>query len=104
LEEIVGGVSTDRNGNRPFNGTLPGGQYDVSTFPASGDTTSAAARYWQHIDNLIAMARGLDMQVVLDVYDTYSPWFSSDQHDGISPNSIAKLTAYGRFLGQRYAG
>lgn len=103
LKAIISGVSTDRNGNAPFNATLGGGQYDVSTFPVSGDTTTSAGRYWQHVDNLITMAEAAGLIVCLDVYDTYAPWFSSDQHNGVSPNSTAKLQAYGQFLGQRYA-
>jgi hypothetical protein len=103
LKAIISGVSTDRSGNAPFNGTLSGGQYDVSTVPAAGDTTSSAGRYWAHIDKLLDMANDLGIVVVLDVFDTYSPWFSSDQHNGVSPNSVAKLTAYGQFLGKRYA-
>jgi hypothetical protein len=108
LKAIVSGVSTDRNGNAPFNGVLAGGQYDVSTVPAVGDvSTTSAGRYWTHIDNLLNMAKNLGLVVVLDPFDTYCPWFSSDPAnfitDGHSVNSVAKLTAYGQFLGQRYA-
>lgn len=102
LKSIVSGVSTDRNGNAPFNGTLPGGQYDVSTVPAAGDTTTSAGRYWQHVDNLITMANNLGIEIALDVYDTYCPWFQTGTRDGNSPSSTAKLQAYGQFLGRRY--
>jgi len=104
LKSIISGVSTDRNGNAPFNGTLSGGQYDVSTVPVPGDTTSSAGRYWRHIDNLITMANDLDIVIALDVYDTYCPWFQTGTRDGNSPSSTAKLQAYGQFLGQRYGG
>ena len=104
LSNIVSGVATDRNGNAPFNGTLPGGQYDVSTVPAPGDNTSSAGRYWQHVDNLITMANNLNIEIALDVYDTYCPWFQTNGRDGNSPSSTAKLQAYGQFLGQRYGG
>jgi Protein of unknown function (DUF4038)/Putative collagen-binding domain of a collagenase len=89
---------TDVNGNEPFNGHLPGGDYDVSTVPAPGDTTSTAAKYWANVDAIITAASQNGIQVVFDVYDNYNPWFGG----GSSPNSTANLTAYGQFLGKRY--
>jgi hypothetical protein len=88
----------DANGNEPFNGTLSGGEYDVSTVPAANDTTSTAAKYWANVDQIIAAAAQSGIQIIFDVYDNYNPWFGVDS----SPNSTAKLTAYGQFLGQRY--
>jgi hypothetical protein len=91
----------DANGNLPFNGNLPGtNTFDVSTVPAAGDTTTTAGKYWQNIDNIIAAAAQSGIEIVFDVYDNYNPWFGGQS----SPNSIAKLTAYGQFLGRRYAG
>ena len=103
LKAIVSGVSTDVAGNAPFNGTLGGGQYDVSTYPTPGDTTSSAGKYWVGMDSLISLAQSYGFQVVFDVYDTYCGWFSTGFLDGQSPNSTANLTAFGNFLGQRYA-
>jgi hypothetical protein len=104
LSSLISGSSADQNGNVPFNGFLPGtSTYDVSTTPAPGDTTSSAGKYWQHIDNLINMASENGIQVVFNVYDTYSPWFQTNGRDGNSPSSTAQLQAYGQFLGQRYA-
>ncbi len=82
----------DANGNPPFNAFLPGTNiYDVST---------PNAAYWQNIDNIINAASQYGIEIILDVYDNYNPWFSFDS----SPNSLANLTAYGQFLGQRYVG
>jgi len=89
----------DASGNEPFDGDLPGGGYDVSTVPAPGDTTSTAGKYWANVDAIIAAAAHSGIQIIFDVYDNYNPWFG----DGASPNSLDKLTAYGQFLGQRYA-
>ncbi|MGH7284439.1 MAG: DUF4038 domain-containing protein [Polyangiaceae bacterium] len=90
----------DANGNAPFNGTLSaGGDFDVSTIPAAGDTTSAAGKYWANVDQIITAASQNGIQIIFDVYDNYNPWFGA----GDSPNSTDKLTAYGEFLGQRYA-
>lgn len=89
----------DVNGNEPFNGKLNGGEYDVSTVPAANDTTSTAAKYWANVDAIITAASQNGIEIVFDVYDNYNPWFGG----GNSPNSTAKLTAYGQFLGQRYA-
>jgi hypothetical protein len=103
LSFITTGSSTDRDGNAPFNGFLPGtSTYDVSTVPAAGDTATSAGRYWQHVDNLIDMAASNGIEVLFNVYDTYSPWFQTSGRDGNSPSSMAKLQAYGEFLGQRY--
>jgi len=88
----------DANGNEPFNGKLGSGDYDVSTVPAQGDTTSTAGKYWANVDAIIAAAQQAGVQIIFDVYDNYNPWFGSDS----SPNSTAKLKAYGQFLGQRY--
>jgi hypothetical protein len=90
----------DVNGNEPFNGKLPGGDYDVSMVPLPGDTTSTAARYWANVDAIITAAANNGIQIIFDVYDNYNPWFGP----GSSPNSLANLTTYGRFLGKRYAG
>jgi hypothetical protein len=90
----------DANGNMPFNGNLPGGGFDVSTVPAPGDTTSTAGKYWANVDAILAAASRNGIEIIFDVYDNYSPWFGN----GSSPNSTAKLTTYGQFLGQRYAG
>jgi chitodextrinase len=90
----------DAYGNLPFNGYLPGtSTFDVSTVPAPGDTASTAGKYWQNIDNLITAAAQNGIEILLDVYDNYNPWFGFQS----SPNSTAQLTAYGQFLGQRYA-
>ncbi len=90
----------DADGNEPFNGKLAGADYfDVSTVPAAGDTTSSAAKYWQNVDAIITAAAKHGIQIILDVYDNYNPWFGG----GASPNSTDQLEAYGRFLGQRYA-
>src|SRR5262249_51874417 len=51
-------------------------------------------------DTLINMASQDGIEVLLNVYDNYSPWFTF----GASPNPPDNLTAYGEFLGQRYAG
>lgn len=89
----------DASGNLPFNGYLPGGDtFDVSTVPAPGDTTSTAGKYWQNVDAIIAAAASSGIQVLFNTFDNYAPWFSNSG----SPNSAAKLTAYGQFLGQRY--
>jgi hypothetical protein len=89
----------DVNGNLPFNGTLSGSSVlDVSTVPAPGDTTSTAGQYWANVDQIIAAASQNGIQVIFNVYDNYNSWFGH----GSSPNSTAKLTAYGQFLGQRY--
>jgi fibronectin type 3 domain-containing protein len=81
----------DANGNPPFNAFLPGTNlFDVST---------PNAAYWQNIDNIIKAAAQNGIEIILNTYDNYNPWFGS----GSSPNSTAKLTAYGQFLGQRYA-
>jgi hypothetical protein len=89
----------DVNGNAPFNGFLPGTNiYDVSTIPGASDTTSTAGRYWQNIHNIVAAAGTYGIEVVLDVYDNYNPWFTG----GNSPNSTAKLSAYGVFLGNEF--
>ncbi len=88
----------DVSGNEPFNGKLSGGDYDVSTVPAPGDTTSTAAKYWANVDAIVAAASDSGIQIVFDVYDNYNPWFGG----GSSPNSTDKLKAYGQFLGQRY--
>ena len=90
----------DANGNKPFNGTLPGGAFDVSTVPAQGDTTSTAGKYWANVDAILTAASQNGIEIVFDVYDNYSPWFGGDS----SPNSTAKLTTYGQFLGERYVG
>jgi hypothetical protein len=90
----------DVNQNNPFNGTLPGGAFDVSTVPAQGDTTSTAAKYWANVDAILAAASQNGIEVIFDVYDNYNPWFGG----GTSPNSTAKLKTYGQFLGQRYVG
>ncbi len=90
----------DANGNKPFNGTLSGGDFDVSTVPAAGDTTSSAAKYWANVDAIITAASQSGIEIIFDVYDNYNPWFGG----GTSPNSTAKLKTYGQFLGQRYVG
>jgi hypothetical protein len=90
----------DANGNKPFNGTLSGGDFDVSTVPVKGDTTSTAGKYWANVDAIITAASQNGIEIIFDVYDNYNPWFGS----GSSPNSTAKLMAYGQFLGQRYVG
>jgi hypothetical protein len=90
----------DADGNQPFNGKLASADtFDVSTVPAAGDTSSSAARYWQNVDAIITAAGKHGIQIILDVYDNYNPWFGG----GSSPNSTDQLKAYGRFLGQRYA-
>ena len=89
----------DADGNPPFNATLPEGDFDVSSVPAAGDTTSAATKYWANIDAIVMAAAQNGIQVIFDVYDNYSPWFGHAD----SPNSPAKLSVYGQFLGQRYA-
>jgi hypothetical protein len=82
----------DAYGNPPFDAYLPGTRiFDVSTPDAA---------YWQNIDTLITMASQYGIEVLLNVYDNYSPWFTF----GTSPNPPENLTAYGQFLGQRYAG
>ncbi len=81
----------DANGNPPFNSLLPG----TNTF----DVSTPNAAYWQNIDKIIKAAAQNGIEIILDVYDNYNPWFGS----GSSPNSLAKLTAYGQFLGKRYA-
>jgi hypothetical protein len=88
----------DANGNKPFNGTLGNGTFDVSTLPTSGDTTSTAAKYWANVDAIVTAAANNGIQIIFDVYDDYNPWFGNDT----SPNSVAKLQAYGEFLGGRY--
>jgi hypothetical protein len=89
----------DVNGNKPFNANLSGsGNFDVSTVPAAGDTTSTAAKYWANVDAIITAASNNGIQVIFDVYDNYNPWFGGNN----SPNSTSKLNAYGQFLGQRY--
>jgi len=90
----------DVNGNEPFNGKLSGGDYDVSTVPAVGDTTSTAGKYWANVDAIITAAEQNGIQIIFDVYDNYNPWFGN----GSSPNSMANLSAYGQFLGKRYVG
>jgi hypothetical protein len=90
----------DVSGNEPFNGKLSGGDYDVSTVPAQGDTTSTAGKYWTNVDAIISAAAQNGIQIVFDVYDNYNPWFGSQS----SPNSTDQLKAYGQFLGQRYVG
>jgi hypothetical protein len=89
----------DVAGNEPFNGKLSGGEYDVSTVPAPGDTTSTAAKYWANVDAIVTAASQNGIQVIFDVYDNYNPWFGG----GSSPNSTANLMVYGQFLGKRYA-
>jgi hypothetical protein len=90
----------DASGNAPFNALLPGGStFDVSSVPAPGDATSSAGKYWANIDGIIAAGANNGIEILFDVYDNYCPWFGGDT----SPNSTAKLTAYGQFLGQRYA-
>ena len=82
----------DANGNPPFDAYLPGtSTYDVST----PDTA-----YWNNVYNIVSTAGQYGIQVLLDVYDNYNPWFTG----GNSPNSTAKLNAYGQFLGQKFAG
>jgi fibronectin type 3 domain-containing protein len=82
----------DANGNAPFTAFLPGTNlYDVS---------KPNPVYWQNVDNILTIAAQNGVEVLFDVYDNYAPWFGF----GSSPNSIANLTAYGQFLGQRYAG
>src|SRR5262249_36843245 len=88
----------DAYGNLPFNGNLPNGDFDVSTVPAPGDTTSTAAKYWANVDAIITAASNNGIQIIFNVYDNYNPWFGG----GTSPNSTTKLNAYGQFLGQRY--
>jgi hypothetical protein len=91
----------DVNGNQPFNAQLSGGgAFDVSSVPADGDTSSSAGKYWQNLDAIIAAAAEHGIEIILDVYDNYNPWFGG----GASPNSTDQLNAYGRFLGKRYAG
>src|SRR5262249_44466927 len=65
------------------------GTYDVST---------PNPVYWQNIHNIVAAAGSYGIEIILDVYDNYNPWFTT----GNSPNSIAKLTAYGQFLGNEF--
>jgi hypothetical protein len=72
----------------------------VSTVPAPGDTTSTAAKYWANVDAIVTAAAKNGIQVIFDVYDNYNPWFGG----ATSPNSTAKLNAYGQFLGKRYVG
>jgi uncharacterized protein DUF4038/collagenase-like protein with putative collagen-binding domain len=82
----------DANGNPPFDAYLPGtSTYDVST----PDTA-----YWNNVYNIVSTAGQYGIQVLLDVYDNYNPWFTG----GNSSNSTAKLNAYGQFLGQKFAG
>jgi hypothetical protein len=103
LTTIPTASPADFNGNVPFNGFLPGTSiYDVSTTPAAGDVTSSAGKYWQRLDSIIGLASANGIVVVLDIYDTYCPWFHTDFLDGDSPSSTEKLLAYGQFLGQRY--
>jgi hypothetical protein len=81
----------DAYGNPPFDAYLPATNiFDVST---------PGEAYWQNIDTLINMASQYGIEVLLNVYDNYSPWFTT----GTSPNPPDKLTAYGQFLGKRYA-
>jgi hypothetical protein len=81
----------DAYGNPPFDAYLPGTSiFDVSTPDPA---------YWQNIDTLINMASQCGIEVLLNVYDNYSPWFTG----GTSPNPPENLMAYGQFLGQRYA-
>lgn len=81
----------DANGNPPLNAFLPGTNlFDVST---------PNAAYWQNLDNIINAAAQNGIEIILNTYDNYNPWFGFDS----SPNSTAKLTAYGQFLGKRYA-
>jgi hypothetical protein len=90
----------DADGNQPFNGKIPGTSYfDVSTVPAAGDASSSAAKYWLNVDAIVTAAAQHGIEIILDVYDNYNPWFGG----GASPNSPDQLNAYGRFLGQRYA-
>src|SRR5262249_41443952 len=77
----------DSNGNLPFTANLPGS----SNF----DITKPNPAYWQHIDNLLTMASQNGLEVLFDVYDNYNGFLAA--------NPTANFTAYGRFLGQRYA-
>lgn len=86
LQTNFGGPN-DTNGNPPFTANLPGS----SNF----DVTKPNAAYWQHIDNLINMASQDGLEIVLDVWDNYSPFLAA--------NSTANLKTYGQFLGKRYA-
>jgi hypothetical protein len=89
----------DVNGNLPFNANLSGSSnFDVSKLPTPSDTTSTAAKYWANVDNIVSAASKNGIQILFNVYDNYNPWFG----DNSSPNSTAKLNAYGQFLGQRY--
>jgi hypothetical protein len=81
------GGPNDRNGNAPFTANLPGtGSFDV---------TKPNPAYWQHLDKVINLAAQNGIEVVLNVFDTYSAFLTA--------NPTANLRAYGQFLGQRYA-
>src|SRR5262249_3128390 len=89
----------DVNGNPPFNGRLSDGNYDVSTTGAPHDTSTPAGRYWQNVHNILAAAGTYGIEIILDVYDNYNPWFGGQN----SPNSTTKLNQYGQFLGQEFS-
>ncbi len=90
----------DNNGDLPF-------LQDINGNPATATSVFNVATpnpvYWSYIDNLINTASQNGIEVMLNVAETYGPNNGTRDTTFLANNSIANLTAFGQFLGQRYA-
>jgi hypothetical protein len=84
-----GGASSppDRQGNQPFVGS---------------DLSLPNEAYWQHVDRVLGKSEEMGFLVLL--WPFYLGCCSDGYMDFFLENGAAKTRAYGRFVGQRYAG
>jgi hypothetical protein len=90
----------DNNGDLPF-------LKDINGNPATATSVFNVATpnpaYWSYIDHLINMASQNGIEVMLNVAETYGPNNGTRDTTFLANNTTANLTAFGQFLGQRYA-
>jgi uncharacterized protein DUF4038 len=77
----------DVNGNNPFNSTLSGGYYDLTT---------PNEAYWSHVDFIVQTAAANGLQCLFTPLDEKG-WTQTSLHNGTS-----RCYQYGQFLGNRY--
>ena len=85
---------SNRAGDAPFDGRLSTGEFDL---------TSPNEAYWHHVDRMLAIAHGKGFLVIgFPAYLGHASDTSGWLHE-LKANGLARIHAYGEWLGQRYA-
>jgi hypothetical protein len=90
----------DNNGDLPFLKDING---NSATATSVFNVATPNPTYWTYIDNLINTASQNGIEVMLNVAETYGPNNGTRDTTFLANNTTANLTAFGQFLGQRYA-